>query len=178
MRVLADFRESRVLGRSLQSEVPSTRYAAALYSQNNEKSREEVRRIAVEWLNDPDASDRDLAALLCQRVDAREAVPALYGLLDDDSGTEDALRARAAALNVLVSFDVEGIADRALAIAKDQGAGRSLRRAALDALSRLESVPLEETRELAFSILAEKGPSNILRTAASTIQRGGTSPDS
>jgi len=169
LQLLSDFGETRVMARALDSEIPSTRRAAARFYEHQERHRDRVVEIALEWLGDESAASRDLAVRLVQSLDVKEAVPDLEKMFASPARTQDEVRTQMTALSALATLGGAGGGSRALKIAADAEAHVHLRNAALSVLSRASEAPPEGTRELAIGILTDRAAAPMLRAGASNV---------
>lgn len=171
LNTLVGWRETRAARRALGSSFVSTRRAAAWVFFGDEEARDDVREIVVEWIGDEGADGRHLAALVAGQLKLEECVPVFLKALDrapkDDA--DGVFQSRA--LDALRTMKVEGLADKALAMAENDTLDPRVRGKAFEIVGALEDAPTERVQALMLGVLVDRHANNLLRHRAATVLR-------
>ncbi|MFQ5843839.1 MAG: HEAT repeat domain-containing protein [Planctomycetota bacterium] len=164
LRTLIRWKESRVVQRAFDSDVPSTRRAVASIFFGHEDYREKATAICLDWLRDESAPGRQHALRALAHLEVGEALPYVEKILAGKPSDTELFRA---ALDSLPKLAPKKTAAVALRIARDETLASSLQLLALTLLRRAEDAPVEEVRDLLIAFLLDrsKGPEIRLRAA-------------
>ena len=168
---LVEWQEPRAVRRALDSGSKSSRRAAAWRFHGDSSVRNKVAPVTVEWINDPGADSRSLAALIVTKLDLKQTIPALEKVLD--TVPEDAADVQFAmkALDALYEFKPEGLTERVMRIAEEPRQHQNLRGKAFDVLARLKDSDTAKVQALMLKVLKEKSETNLLRNKAASALR-------
>jgi len=172
LNTLARLKEVRPIERGLDSKTPATRRAAAYFYSDNPERKEWAGQIAEEWVADGDARDRDLAAMICGRLKRSAAIPHLFSLLSVDPKDPANAPVLQQALYALAELKAEGLAARALGLARAPEVDMTIRAQAFDVAARLDDAPQEELRTLMLSIAQDGAAPPFLRDRAIHVLGG------
>ncbi len=166
LTTLAQVTGNRQMDWALDSKVLTTRRAAAWYHAGDPARAERAGAIAEEWIADGDARDRDLAAELCGRLKRGAAIPHLFGLLSVDPRDPANAPLLQKARIALSALEGEGLAARAMELARSADVDMTIRAEAFDVAARLDDAPQEELRALLLAIAQDGAAPPFLRDRA------------
>lgn len=169
---LSAFKEPRAVRRALGSKSVSSRRAAAWKFHADKSVKDSVRTTVIEWIRDDNADKRGLAAMIVNKLQISECIPALYGAIKSTPETNEQLQFAQQALDALATFKPDGLAERVMEIAEDEEQHSMLRGRAFRVAIRLDDVPFEKLQGLLLRIVKNPEANNILRNMAAGVLRG------
>jgi hypothetical protein len=171
LNTLVGWRETRAARRALGSSVLSTRRAAAWVFFGDEDVRDEIRPVVVEWLEEEGAEGRQLAALVAGQLQLEECAPVLLRAVDEPPRDEQDAIFQVRALDALRSMKVEGLEDKALALAERDTLDPRVRSKAFEIVGAMKDAPTDRVQELMLGVLNDRLASNLLRHKATGVLR-------
>jgi HEAT repeat protein len=171
IRTLRIWREVRAARRALDSDVLSTRRAAAWVFHGDETVRPEVVKIVAAWIGDEGADARSMAAQLVGQLQLKEAVPHLLKALDETPRSAQDTQFLVAAISALSRLRPEGFGPKVLALAKRKEVDLEVRRTAFSVIAHLEDLPTGEVRDLLLTTLTDRSSGDLLRQQAAVALR-------
>ncbi len=155
--------EPRPVYRALGSKVASTRRAAAFLLFSRAGYQEASMAIAMEWLRDKSAPERNLAIQIVMTTRPPEVVPDLLEMMRQPARTAEEGQLVKMALSALGTFRPKGIAAEVLALAVDPKRDVDVRGQAFRLLGRLEDADPAATAEAMRTILLDRGAGAVIR---------------
>ncbi|MHC4953281.1 MAG: HEAT repeat domain-containing protein [Planctomycetota bacterium] len=163
LQLLSQFNEVRAIRRAIGSDVLSTKRGAAYLRQTDKRSKDDVKKVALDWLKDGDSTDRRLAVIILRTTDARETIPDLMQVLDSEGRKAKSAAVVIRVLDALGHFQAEGIADPIMALAKDESVESAVRAEAFRVLTFLDAAPRDELRTLLMTVARDKNSPSDMR---------------
>lgn len=166
LQLLGQFKEERAVARAIDSDVLSTRRAAAYLRQGDPEMKEVVGEIALAWLKDPESEDRHLAPILLRTTERKDATADLIEILRTEGDRPESSRLIVHVLGALTVFKPQGIAPDVMKLAADKNAEDRVRTEAFTLLTQLEDAPRGPLRQLLIEVATDKGTEKYIRNNA------------
>ncbi|MEM8884078.1 MAG: hypothetical protein AAGD14_08420 [Planctomycetota bacterium] len=168
--MLERFKEQRAVRRALESSSKTTQRAAAYRKQGDAARRDEIAKIAMDWLAEEDAADRYLAVLLLRTLKWEAAVPDFVRIVQQDAKDPKAARTVIHALGGIAQFKPDGAIETVMALARDRAIDDRIRSEAFKAITLLDGAPRDELRELLVeAVQDESAPTSVRHTSVQLL---------
>jgi len=169
LQLLGQFKEERVVARAIDSDVLTTRRAAAYARQGDKEVSQRASDIALEWIADKGAGDRYLAGLILRSSNRADAAPILIGILRDEGENPDSARVIVQVLGALAQFKPEGIAETVMELARNPATTDRVRSEAFALLTRLDDAPRDKLRALLLDVARDDQAAMHVRHSAVSL---------
>ncbi|HEX5136135.1 MAG TPA: hypothetical protein VFY93_04125 [Planctomycetota bacterium] len=152
--------------RALASDSVAIRRAACACLFTDPGQKTACAEIALAWLKDPTAEDRDAAARICGRLEIPEGQLALLDIVSHVPGTEEEWSLFWQAIEAIKGPKPKEVVDRLVALALDSATDSDARGRAFQLLLEAKQGPQGQLMNVAIGILSDRNADRILRMRA------------